>query len=142
MGSHHELEINIPDCRIYNVDNVLELVKVKNILATEGLEDPWLREEKEEEPKNNATEIDDEGYCIQPSEQWTVDKKETFDASSDSDCFKYRASDTKTVNWKFAELTQYSESQCSGSLKVGFEILDGEPDPKSSTQHSTVSSDC
>jgi len=43
MGGHHEHEINIPDYRIYKVDNVPELVKVKNILATEGLKDPWLR---------------------------------------------------------------------------------------------------
>jgi hypothetical protein len=41
-------------------------------------------EEKEEESKNCAPEIDDEGYCIQPSGQWTVDKEETFDSSSDS----------------------------------------------------------
>jgi NADH dehydrogenase (ubiquinone) 1 beta subcomplex subunit 3 len=43
MGGHHEPEIQIPDYRIYKVDNVPELVKVKNILATEGLKDPWLR---------------------------------------------------------------------------------------------------
>jgi len=43
MGGHHEREIKIPDYRIYKVDNVPELVKVKNILATERLEGPWLR---------------------------------------------------------------------------------------------------
>lgn len=42
-GGHHESEIHIPDYRIYKVDNVPELVKVKNILASEGLKDPWLR---------------------------------------------------------------------------------------------------
>ncbi|XP_060856267.1 F-BAR domain only protein 2 isoform X4 [Metopolophium dirhodum] len=52
---------------------------------TIGKEDKSDNEEKEEEPKNNAPEIDDEGYCIQPSGQWTVDKEETFDSSSDSD---------------------------------------------------------
>jgi len=41
-------------------------------------------EEKGEEPKNNVPEIDDEGYCIQPSGQSTVDKEERFDFSSDS----------------------------------------------------------
>ncbi|XP_016664295.1 F-BAR domain only protein 2 isoform X4 [Acyrthosiphon pisum] len=52
---------------------------------TIGKEDKSDNEEKEEEPKTNAPEIDDEGYCIQPSGQWTVDKEETFDSSSDSD---------------------------------------------------------
>ncbi|XP_015364694.1 PREDICTED: F-BAR domain only protein 2 isoform X4 [Diuraphis noxia] len=52
---------------------------------TIGKEDKSENEEKEEEPKTNAPEIDDEGYCIQPSGQWTVDKEETFDSSSDSD---------------------------------------------------------
>lgn len=42
-------------------------------------------EEKEEEvSKPCAPEIDDEGYCIQPSGKWPVDKEETFDSSSDS----------------------------------------------------------
>ncbi|XP_026815771.1 F-BAR domain only protein 2 isoform X4 [Rhopalosiphum maidis] len=52
---------------------------------TIGKEDKSDNEEKEEESKNCAPEIDDEGYCIQPSGQWTVDKEETFDSSSDSD---------------------------------------------------------
>lgn len=43
MGGHHKNEIIIPDYRIYKVDNVPDLVKVKDILATEGLKDPWLR---------------------------------------------------------------------------------------------------
>lgn len=43
MGGHHESEIKIPDYRIYKVDNVPDLVKVRDILATEGLKDPWLR---------------------------------------------------------------------------------------------------
>jgi len=30
-------------------------------------------EEKEEEPKNNSPEIDDERYCIQPSGFRTID---------------------------------------------------------------------
>jgi len=38
------------------------------------------------------------------------------------DCFKHRASDTKTVSWRFAELAQYSESQGSDSLKARFEV--------------------
>lgn len=43
-------------------------------------------EEKEEESKNCPPELDDEGYCIQPTGQliWTIDKEETFDSSSDS----------------------------------------------------------
>ncbi|KAF0763348.1 NADH dehydrogenase [Aphis craccivora] len=45
MGGHHESEIKIPDYRIYKVDNVPDLVKVRDILATEGLKDPWLRNE-------------------------------------------------------------------------------------------------
>ncbi|XP_025208638.1 F-BAR domain only protein 2 isoform X3 [Melanaphis sacchari] len=48
-------------------------------------EDKSDNEEKEEESKNCAPEIDDEGYCIQPTGQWTIDKEETFDSSSDSD---------------------------------------------------------
>jgi len=35
-----------------------------------------------------------------------------------------RAPETKTVTWKLAELTQYSESQGSGSLKARFEVDD------------------
>jgi len=38
------------------------------------------------------------------------------------DCFKCRASDTKSVSWNFAELAQYSESQGSGSLKARFKV--------------------
>lgn len=34
----------------------------------------------------------------------------------------FRAPDTKTVSWRFAELAQYSESQGSGSLKARFEV--------------------
>lgn len=44
----------------------------------------YFSEEKEEnESKNNTPEIDDEGYRIQPTGQWSVDKG-NFDSSSDS----------------------------------------------------------
>jgi len=36
----------------------------------------------------------------------------------------FRAPETKTVTWKLAELTQYSERQGSGSLKARFEVDD------------------
>ncbi|XP_050061448.1 F-BAR domain only protein 2 isoform X4 [Aphis gossypii] len=54
---------------------------------TVGKEDKSDNEEKEEESKNGPPELDDEGYCIQPTGQltWTIDKEETFDSSSDSD---------------------------------------------------------
>lgn len=43
-------------------------------------------EEKEEDgPKNCTPEIDDEGYRIQPTGPWNVDKG-NFDSSSDSGC--------------------------------------------------------
>lgn len=43
----------------------------------------FSEEKEEDESKNCAPEIDDEGYHIQPSGQWPVDKR-NFDSSSDS----------------------------------------------------------
>ncbi|XP_025409518.1 F-BAR domain only protein 2 isoform X4 [Sipha flava] len=52
---------------------------------TVGKEDKSDNEEKEEEESKNCTlEIDDEGYRIQPTGQWSVDKGNFF-SSSDSD---------------------------------------------------------
>lgn len=47
----------------------------------------WIfsEEKEEEESKNCAPEIDDEGYCIKPTEQWNVEKGNFF-SSSDSGC--------------------------------------------------------
>lgn len=42
-GHHHGPEYKIPDYKIYKVDNIPELVRVKNALAAKGLKDPWLR---------------------------------------------------------------------------------------------------
>lgn len=40
-GEHHE--IKIPDWRIYKVDNVSELIRVRELLAQKGIKNPWLR---------------------------------------------------------------------------------------------------
>ncbi|XP_019870912.2 NADH dehydrogenase [ubiquinone] 1 beta subcomplex subunit 3-like [Aethina tumida] len=43
-GHHHE-PYTIPDWRIYKVENVPELQSVQKALASQGLKDPWLRNE-------------------------------------------------------------------------------------------------
>ncbi|XP_050520433.1 NADH dehydrogenase [ubiquinone] 1 beta subcomplex subunit 3 [Daktulosphaira vitifoliae] len=53
MGGHNKIEI--PDYRIYKVENVPELMKVKAILATEDLKDPWLRNEVWRYPPNRGS---------------------------------------------------------------------------------------
>ncbi|XP_050424939.1 NADH dehydrogenase [ubiquinone] 1 beta subcomplex subunit 3 [Adelges cooleyi] len=52
-GGHHGPEI--PDYRIYKVENVPELMKVKDILAVDGLKDPWLRNEVWRYPPNQGS---------------------------------------------------------------------------------------
>lgn len=44
----------------------------------------FSEEKQEEESKDCTPEIDDEGYCIQPTGQWNVDKGESYNSSSDS----------------------------------------------------------
>ncbi|NEU33360.1 hypothetical protein GN156_21975, partial [bacterium LRH843] len=43
MGGHSKIQI--PDYKIYRVEDVPELMKVKEALAKKGLKDPWLRNE-------------------------------------------------------------------------------------------------
>lgn len=38
---HHKLEV--PDYRIYKVEDCPKLLKVQRALAQKGLKDPWLR---------------------------------------------------------------------------------------------------
>lgn len=45
----------------------------------------FSEEKEEDQSKNSTPEIDDEGYRIQPSGQWSVDKG-SFYSSSDSGC--------------------------------------------------------
>jgi hypothetical protein len=40
-GHHHKYEV--PDYRIYKVEDCPQLVKVQRALAQKGLKDPWLR---------------------------------------------------------------------------------------------------
>jgi hypothetical protein len=40
-GHHHKYEV--PDYRIYKVEDCPKLVKVQTALAQKGLKDPWLR---------------------------------------------------------------------------------------------------
>jgi NADH dehydrogenase (ubiquinone) 1 beta subcomplex subunit 3 len=42
-GHHHGPEYKIPDYKIYKVENIPELVRIKDALAAKGLKDPWLR---------------------------------------------------------------------------------------------------
>ncbi|CAB3364277.1 Hypothetical predicted protein [Cloeon dipterum] len=44
-GHGHGPPYKIPDYRIYKVDGVPELMRVKTALAAKGLRDPWLRNE-------------------------------------------------------------------------------------------------
>ncbi|RZF43320.1 hypothetical protein LSTR_LSTR001581 [Laodelphax striatellus] len=43
MGGHSKIEI--PDWKSYKVEDVPELMRVKEALAKKGLKDPWLRNE-------------------------------------------------------------------------------------------------
>lgn len=46
MGhGHHEAPYKIPDYKIYKVENVPKLLQVKKALESQGLRDPWLRNE-------------------------------------------------------------------------------------------------
>ena len=40
-GHHHKLEV--PDYRIYRVEDCPKLLRVQRALAQRGLKDPWLR---------------------------------------------------------------------------------------------------
>jgi len=40
-GHHHKYEV--PDYRIYKVEDCPQLLKVQRALAQKGLKDPWLR---------------------------------------------------------------------------------------------------
>jgi hypothetical protein len=40
-GHHHKIEV--PDYRIYKVEDCPKLLKVQRALAQKGLKDPWLR---------------------------------------------------------------------------------------------------
>lgn len=40
-GHHHKYEV--PDYRIYKIEDCPKLVKVQKALAQKGLKDPWLR---------------------------------------------------------------------------------------------------
>lgn len=44
-GHDHHHKVEIPDYRIYKVEDVPELVRVQKNLAKLGLKDPWLRNE-------------------------------------------------------------------------------------------------
>lgn len=48
----------------------------------------FSEEKEEEESKNCAPEIDDEGYRIQPTGQWSVDKGNFFSSSDSGFSFK------------------------------------------------------
>jgi len=47
MGGHdahgHGPPYVVPDAKIYKVADVPQLLRIQNILASEGLKDPWLR---------------------------------------------------------------------------------------------------
>lgn len=43
MGHGHGDPYKVPDASIYKVENVPELLEVKEALARQGLKDPWLR---------------------------------------------------------------------------------------------------
>lgn len=45
MGGHdhHTEKMEIPDYRIYKVEDCPELLKIQERLAQKGLKDPWLR---------------------------------------------------------------------------------------------------
>ncbi|KAG8302935.1 electron transport chain [Homalodisca vitripennis] len=40
---HHHHKVEVPDYRIYKVEDCPELVRVQQELARKGLKDPWLR---------------------------------------------------------------------------------------------------
>uniref|UniRef100_A0A1B6HE63 NADH dehydrogenase [ubiquinone] 1 beta subcomplex subunit 3 n=1 Tax=Homalodisca liturata TaxID=320908 RepID=A0A1B6HE63_9HEMI len=42
---HHHHKVEVPDYRIYKVEDCPELVRVQQELARKGLKDPWLRNE-------------------------------------------------------------------------------------------------
>ncbi|KAK9511284.1 hypothetical protein O3M35_005865 [Rhynocoris fuscipes] len=48
-GDHHHNglgeRMKIPDYRIYKVEDVPELVKLRDVMSQKGLRDPWLRNE-------------------------------------------------------------------------------------------------
>uniref|UniRef100_A0A131XA96 NADH dehydrogenase [ubiquinone] 1 beta subcomplex subunit 3 n=1 Tax=Hyalomma excavatum TaxID=257692 RepID=A0A131XA96_9ACAR len=45
-GHHHGPKVPaVPDYRIYKVEDVPRLVKLRDALAREGLKDPWMRNE-------------------------------------------------------------------------------------------------
>nr|XP_023012443.1 NADH dehydrogenase [ubiquinone] 1 beta subcomplex subunit 3 [Leptinotarsa decemlineata] len=44
-GHHHAEPYTIPDYRIYKVEDVPELLTTQRALASQGLKDPWLRNE-------------------------------------------------------------------------------------------------
>uniref|UniRef100_A0A1B6LA68 NADH dehydrogenase [ubiquinone] 1 beta subcomplex subunit 3 n=1 Tax=Graphocephala atropunctata TaxID=36148 RepID=A0A1B6LA68_9HEMI len=44
-GDHHHHKVEVPDYRIYKVEDIPELVRVQKELARKGLKDPWLRNE-------------------------------------------------------------------------------------------------
>jgi len=43
MGGHHGEPYTVPHASAYKVENVPQLVEVKEALARQGLKDPWLR---------------------------------------------------------------------------------------------------
>ncbi|XP_030566370.1 NADH dehydrogenase [ubiquinone] 1 beta subcomplex subunit 3 [Drosophila novamexicana] len=45
MGGHHGEPYTVPHPSIYKVENVPQLLQVKEALARQGLNDPWLRNE-------------------------------------------------------------------------------------------------
>ncbi|KAL7738434.1 hypothetical protein ACLKA6_006745 [Drosophila palustris] len=45
MGGHHAEPYKVPHPSIYKVENVPQLLEVKESLARQGLRDPWLRNE-------------------------------------------------------------------------------------------------
>ncbi|KAK2725599.1 NADH dehydrogenase [ubiquinone] 1 beta subcomplex subunit 3-like [Artemia franciscana] len=45
MGGGNHGEFKIPDWRQYKVENAPELVQLQRALASQGLKDPWIRNE-------------------------------------------------------------------------------------------------
>ncbi|KFM60450.1 hypothetical protein X975_15293, partial [Stegodyphus mimosarum] len=43
MGGGHHGPPEVPDYRIYKVEDIPQLMKTKRMLAQHGLSDPWLR---------------------------------------------------------------------------------------------------
>ncbi|GAB6024174.1 NADH dehydrogenase (ubiquinone) 1 beta subcomplex [Chamberlinius hualienensis] len=54
-GHGHEKPYEIPDWKIYKVEDVPQLVTLQNLLAQKGLKDPWLRNEVWRYHKNFGT---------------------------------------------------------------------------------------